>query len=196
MQLGIRLIANGQCPVHRYWEHLLDLIRKGDIEPLDMVTHRVRLEEMAKLYDLFSKRKMGMQKVFVETRNSAAPTPGTPQLIELWEASEAVYCDEENICIALASLLHSVTKQDFWNMVCRNKQMEWLLLCFHCSTSSFQRILNHESLPQPCGSGKRQKNMLGWERRGILDPKISVPRCVMPYYDAKDNADYVLSLHE
>ncbi|BDD58668.1 hypothetical protein MAP00_003929 [Monascus purpureus] len=83
MQLGIRLIANGQCPVHRYWEHLLDLIRKGDIEPLDMVTHRVRLEEMAKLYDLFSKRKMGMQKVFVETRNSAAPTPGTPQLIEL-----------------------------------------------------------------------------------------------------------------
>lgn len=83
MQLGIRFIANGQCPVHRYWEHLLDLIRKGDIEPLDMLTHRVRFEQMAKLYDLFSKRKMGLQKVFVETRNSAAASPGTPQLIEL-----------------------------------------------------------------------------------------------------------------
>lgn len=83
MQLGIRLIANGQCPVHKYWHHLLDLVRKGDINPLDMVTHRFRLDEMGKVYDLFSRRQLGMQKVFIQTKNSASPSPGAPPLTEL-----------------------------------------------------------------------------------------------------------------
>lgn len=83
MQTGIRLISNGQCPVQKYWDHLLDLIRGGKVNPLDMLTHRVRLEDMEKVYDLFSKRKMGFQKVFIQTKYSAAPSPGTPTLTEL-----------------------------------------------------------------------------------------------------------------
>lgn len=83
MQVGIRLISNGQCPVHKYWEHLLQLIRKGDIQPLDMVTHRIPLEEIEKVYDLFSNRKMGMQKIFLQTRNSFLPASGTPQLTQV-----------------------------------------------------------------------------------------------------------------
>ncbi|CAP98681.1 Zinc-type alcohol dehydrogenase-like protein [Penicillium chrysogenum] len=83
MQTGVHLMGNGQAPVQKYWKHLMHLIQANDINPLDMVTHRVRLEDMEKLYAIFNKREMGMQKVFVQTKHSAPPTDGTPQLTEL-----------------------------------------------------------------------------------------------------------------
>ncbi|PWY79591.1 GroES-like protein [Aspergillus heteromorphus CBS 117.55] len=83
MQTGIRLIGNGQAPVHKYWKHLLELIQKGEIEPLDMVTHRVRLEDMDRLYELFAHREGGIQKVFVQTKHSAHPLSGSPVLVDL-----------------------------------------------------------------------------------------------------------------
>ncbi|RAL01983.1 zinc-dependent alcohol dehydrogenase [Aspergillus ibericus CBS 121593] len=83
MQTGVRLIGNGQAPVQKYWKHLLDLIRKDEINPLDIVTHRVRLEDMDKLYELFSHREGGMQKVFVQTKHSAHPSTGSPALVDL-----------------------------------------------------------------------------------------------------------------
>ncbi|RAK80417.1 zinc-dependent alcohol dehydrogenase [Aspergillus fijiensis CBS 313.89] len=83
MQTGIRLIGNGQAPVHRYWKHLLELIRKGEINPLDMVTHRVRLEDMSRLYELFNSREGGIQKVFVATKHSFPPAQGAPALVDL-----------------------------------------------------------------------------------------------------------------
>lgn len=76
----IRLIGNGQTPVHTYWEELLKLIQKGDIDPLKMVSHRVRLEELDKAYYKFEKKEDGMQKVFVRTRFSALSAEGSPQL--------------------------------------------------------------------------------------------------------------------
>lgn len=48
-----------------------------------MVTHRVRLEDMEKLYQQFEKRENGIQKVFVATKYSAPPYPGAPALTEL-----------------------------------------------------------------------------------------------------------------
>lgn len=83
MQTGIRLIGNGQAPVHKYWEHLLDLVRRKEIDPLKMVTHRVKLEDIEKLYSQFEKREHGIQKVFIQTKFSSAPYPGTPELTEL-----------------------------------------------------------------------------------------------------------------
>lgn len=83
MQTGIRLIGNGQAPVHKYWEHLLDLVRRKEIDPLKMVTHRVKLEDIEKLYSQFEKRENGIQKVFIQTKFSFAPYPGTPELTEL-----------------------------------------------------------------------------------------------------------------
>ncbi|KAL2004190.1 hypothetical protein VTN02DRAFT_5839 [Thermoascus thermophilus] len=83
METGIRLIGNGQAPVHMHWENLLNLIRQEKIQPLDMVTHRVRLEDMEKVYTLFDKREKGMQKVFVQTKFSAPPSPGAPSLTVL-----------------------------------------------------------------------------------------------------------------
>ncbi|GFP60255.1 zinc-type alcohol dehydrogenase-like protein C1198.01 [Trichoderma asperellum] len=58
METGIRLIGNGQAPIHK-------------------------LEDMEKVYDMFNHRADGMQKIFVETKYSSLPAPGTPTLTAL-----------------------------------------------------------------------------------------------------------------
>lgn len=80
MERGIRLIGNGQAPVHLYWEKLLKMVESGEIDPLKMVTHRVRMEDLDKVYYKFEKKEDGMQKVFVQTKFSAPPAPGSPEL--------------------------------------------------------------------------------------------------------------------
>lgn len=45
-----------------------------------MISHRVPLEDMAKLYAAFDKRVGGVEKVFVETRFSSPPSDGAPKL--------------------------------------------------------------------------------------------------------------------
>lgn len=80
MERGIRLIGNGQAPVHLYWEKLLKMIQSGDLEPLHMVSHRVLVEELDIVYDKFNKREEGMQKVFVQTKFSDPPCKGSPSL--------------------------------------------------------------------------------------------------------------------
>ncbi|KAI1271217.1 GroES-like protein [Xylaria sp. FL0933] len=80
MERGIRLIGNGQAPVHKYWEELLQQIQKGDLDPLQMVSHRVRVEDLDKVYYKFDKREDAMQKVFVETKFSLPACEGSPKL--------------------------------------------------------------------------------------------------------------------
>ena len=76
----MRLIGNGQAPVHLYWEQLLQLIREDKIHPLAMLSHRVLVDDLAEVYKAFEAKADGMQKVFVQTQFSAAPAPGTPEL--------------------------------------------------------------------------------------------------------------------
>ncbi|KAI1761973.1 GroES-like protein [Hypoxylon sp. FL1150] len=80
MERGIRLIGNGQAPVHKYWEELLKMIQNGELDPLQMVSHRVRVEDLDKVYVKFEKREDGMQKVFVETKFSEPACAGCPKL--------------------------------------------------------------------------------------------------------------------
>lgn len=80
METGVRFIGNGQAPVHKYWKQLMELIQTGQLNPLDMVTHRVRLEDMENVYEAFDKRDQGMQKIFVQTKHSAPPSEGAPKL--------------------------------------------------------------------------------------------------------------------
>ena len=68
MERGIRLIGNGQAPVHMYWEKLCGMIESGEIDPLKMVSHRVSMDELDTVYYKFEKREDGMQKIFVESR--------------------------------------------------------------------------------------------------------------------------------
>lgn len=86
MELGIRLIGNGQAPVHKYWHEILnDYIIPGKIDPLMMVSHRIDLEEMPELYKRFDERREedGLMKVFVQTKFSGPPGPGAPSLTKL-----------------------------------------------------------------------------------------------------------------
>ncbi|QRV96683.1 alcohol dehydrogenase [Ceratobasidium sp. AG-Ba] len=46
--------------------------------PYSMITHRVPIDDMAKLYTAFDKRINGVEKVFVETRFSNPPSSGCP----------------------------------------------------------------------------------------------------------------------
>jgi threonine dehydrogenase-like Zn-dependent dehydrogenase len=80
MQRGIRVIGNGQAPVLKYWEELLEQIRDGKLDPTQMLSHRVRLEDMDKVYYKFDKKEDSMQKVYVETKHSFPRAAGTPEL--------------------------------------------------------------------------------------------------------------------
>lgn len=80
MQRGVRLIGNGQAPVHKYWEGLLRKIQLGDLDPTLMVSHRYRLEDIDKVYHKFDGKEDSIQKVFVETRFSFPRAEGTPEL--------------------------------------------------------------------------------------------------------------------
>lgn len=57
MERGIRFIGNGQAPVHYYWEDLLERIRKGEIDPMKMISHRCKVEDLAKVYYKFEKKE-------------------------------------------------------------------------------------------------------------------------------------------
>ncbi|KLU83018.1 S-(hydroxymethyl)glutathione dehydrogenase [Magnaporthiopsis poae ATCC 64411] len=80
MQRGIRLIGNGQASVQKYWEELLERVKSNDIDPYQMLSHRVRLEDLDKVYYKFEKKEDAMQKVFVETKWSFPRAEGSPQL--------------------------------------------------------------------------------------------------------------------
>jgi threonine dehydrogenase-like Zn-dependent dehydrogenase len=56
-------IRTGQCHVHRYMRPLLDRIRSGEIDPSFVITHRLRLEDAARGYELFADKEEGCEKV-------------------------------------------------------------------------------------------------------------------------------------
>ena len=83
MERGIRLIGNGQAPVHLYWEDLLKKLQEDKIHPYAMITHRVLVDDLEKVYHMFDRKEDHMQKVFVQTKFSDPPAPGTPALVRV-----------------------------------------------------------------------------------------------------------------
>lgn len=83
MERGVRLIGNGQAPVHKYWEELRSRLEKGELDVYQMLSHRFRLEDMEKVYYKFDQREDAMQKIFVETKWSFPRAEGTPVLTKL-----------------------------------------------------------------------------------------------------------------
>lgn len=53
-----------------------------------ILTHRVPLEDMVKLYHAFDTRQAGVEKVFVETQFSSPPSKGCPETrkVEEWSS--------------------------------------------------------------------------------------------------------------
>ncbi|OBR07961.1 Alcohol dehydrogenase GroES-like domain-containing protein [Colletotrichum higginsianum IMI 349063] len=80
MERGVRLIGNGQAPVHLYWEDLLRKIQEDKIDVYQMLSHRIRLDDLDKVYYKFEKHEDGIQKIFVETKFSFPRAEGTPEV--------------------------------------------------------------------------------------------------------------------
>ncbi|KAJ3156371.1 hypothetical protein HDU89_004153 [Geranomyces variabilis] len=83
MEKGIALVGCGQAPVQKYWDELLELIRDKKFDPLTIVSHRFKLEQIVDVYQRFDKKEAGILKVFLETRFSSPPSPGAPKLTDV-----------------------------------------------------------------------------------------------------------------
>lgn len=59
-------IKTGQTHVHKYVPGLLERIRKGQIDPSFVVTHRMPLSEAPRGYEIFRKKKDGCIKVVLD----------------------------------------------------------------------------------------------------------------------------------
>ncbi|WP_424536762.1 zinc-dependent alcohol dehydrogenase [Sphaerisporangium viridialbum] len=59
-------MKTGQCHVQRYMEPLLGRIRAGDIDPSFVITHRLRLEDAPRGYEMFKHKEDGCNKVVLQ----------------------------------------------------------------------------------------------------------------------------------
>jgi threonine dehydrogenase-like Zn-dependent dehydrogenase len=60
-------MKSGQCHVQRYLKPLLDRIGNGDIDPSFVVTHRLRLEDAPRGYEMFKNKLDDCNKVILTT---------------------------------------------------------------------------------------------------------------------------------
>ncbi|HUP41510.1 MAG TPA: hypothetical protein VM115_15400, partial [Vicinamibacterales bacterium] len=56
-------IRSGQTHVHRYMRPLLERVRKGQIDPSFVITHRMRLDDAPEAYDIFNSKEDECMKV-------------------------------------------------------------------------------------------------------------------------------------
>jgi threonine dehydrogenase-like Zn-dependent dehydrogenase len=59
-------IRSGQCHVQRYMKPLLDRISRGEIDPSFVITHRMRLDDAPRAYDMFMRKEDGCEKVVLK----------------------------------------------------------------------------------------------------------------------------------
>ena len=56
-------VRSGQCHVQHYMRPLLERVQRGEIDPSFVITHRLRLEQAARGYDMFLNKEEGCEKV-------------------------------------------------------------------------------------------------------------------------------------
>jgi threonine dehydrogenase-like Zn-dependent dehydrogenase len=59
-------IKSGQTHVHRYMRPLLNRIERGEIDPTFVISHRVRLDDAAEMYQVFSNKQDECMKVVLK----------------------------------------------------------------------------------------------------------------------------------
>jgi threonine dehydrogenase-like Zn-dependent dehydrogenase len=64
----------GQTHMHKYMRPLFDLVEAGRIDPSEIITHRVSLEDAATAYRLFRDKEDHAVKFVL--------TPGAPRVLE------------------------------------------------------------------------------------------------------------------
>jgi S-(hydroxymethyl)glutathione dehydrogenase/alcohol dehydrogenase len=56
----------GQCPVHAYVDPILQMIKEKKIDPTDIITHRLSLEEGSHAYEIFDRKEDNCIKVILK----------------------------------------------------------------------------------------------------------------------------------
>jgi threonine dehydrogenase-like Zn-dependent dehydrogenase len=56
-------IRTGQCHVQRYMRPLFERIKKGEIDPSFVITHRMRLDQAPEGFDMFVNKRDGCEKI-------------------------------------------------------------------------------------------------------------------------------------
>jgi threonine dehydrogenase-like Zn-dependent dehydrogenase len=56
-------IRAGQCHVHRYMKPLLERIQSGELDPTFVITHRMKLHEAPKGYEIFNDKHDNCEKI-------------------------------------------------------------------------------------------------------------------------------------
>ena len=59
-------IKSGQCHVQRYMRPLLEHIRKGDIDPTFVITHRMKLDDAPRAFEIFNNKQDECLKVVLQ----------------------------------------------------------------------------------------------------------------------------------
>jgi threonine dehydrogenase-like Zn-dependent dehydrogenase len=59
-------IKSGQTHVHKYLRPLLERIERGDIDPSFVISHRMRLDDAAEGYEIFSKKEDDCMKIVLK----------------------------------------------------------------------------------------------------------------------------------
>jgi threonine dehydrogenase-like Zn-dependent dehydrogenase len=59
-------IRSGQCHVQRYLRPLLERIQRGEIDPSFVITHRMKLEDAAYGFEIFSNKQEECVKVVLK----------------------------------------------------------------------------------------------------------------------------------
>jgi threonine dehydrogenase-like Zn-dependent dehydrogenase len=60
-------IRSGQCHVQHYMKPLLERIQRGEIDPSFVITHRMRLDDAPRGYDMFLHKRDNCEKVVLKT---------------------------------------------------------------------------------------------------------------------------------
>ena len=60
-------LKSGQCHVQRYMRPLLERVQRGEIDPSFVITHRMRLDEAPRGYDMFLNKEDNCEKVVLKT---------------------------------------------------------------------------------------------------------------------------------
>jgi threonine dehydrogenase-like Zn-dependent dehydrogenase len=64
MNKSLRM-RTGQCHVHRYLEPLMNRIRAGEIDPSFVITHRMKLDDAPRGYEMFRQKQDDCEKVIL-----------------------------------------------------------------------------------------------------------------------------------
>jgi threonine dehydrogenase-like Zn-dependent dehydrogenase len=60
-------IRTGQCHVHRYMKRLLGHIERGELDPSFVVSHHMKLDDVAKGYDMFMRKQDDAMKIILRS---------------------------------------------------------------------------------------------------------------------------------